>query len=108
MQIIEYRYRIPKEKREEFLKFAESTLKPTWQKYCCMKYELSTVSSEQIVGRQIFEEGSIVERLYFEDNFDLNQFYKETLENESDKTKSYEEKFGATDIELRILRTKVL
>lgn len=107
MKIIEYRYTIPLDKRDEFLEYAKSTLKPTWQKHGCKKYELSVVSSSVYVGRQIVEEGAFIERLYFEDDFDLKNFYNDALTYDKEKTRAYEDRFLASSIELRVLNVMV-
>jgi len=94
---------IPKDRQKDFISYAKKVLSPTWKKYGCKKHECYQVAENAVVGRQITEQNRFIERLYFEDGFDISNFYKVTKENELEKTKSYEGQFGAYWIELRIL-----
>jgi hypothetical protein len=61
--------------------------------------------AQKLVGidRQILEQGRFIERLYFDDDFNIQEFYRKARKNDPDVVGSYEEKFKANNIELRIL-----
>lgn len=94
---------IPKDKQRNFIEYSKKVLGPTWKKYGVKKHECCQIAEKTVVGRQLTEQNRFIERLYFEDDFDIPNFFKVAREKELEKTKSYEEKFGAYSIELRIL-----
>lgn len=94
---------IPVDKQEAFVEYCRMVLGPTWKKYGVKKHECYRVAEKAVVGRQMTEENRFIERLYFDDNFNIPNFYKEARQNEPEKVRSYEEQFGASQIELRIL-----
>ena len=104
MIIIQYTLSIPKDSQAEFIQYSKDVLAPTWKKYGCIRYECAQIEEQQIVGRQVIESGRYVERLYFNDDFDILNFYHTTREQVPEVTKAYETQFGAHHIELRILR----
>ncbi len=94
---------IPKDRQKDFIDYAKKVLGPTWKKYGCRKHECYQVAEQVVVGKQITEQDKFIERLYFDDDFDIPSFYKITKEKELEKAKSYKNKFGACRIEVRIL-----
>jgi len=96
---------IPSEKQKEFIKYSQKVLAPTWVKFGCLKYELHKVEENKTVERQLIEKNRFIERLYFADDFDVSGFFESVRKNEEAFriSKSYEDKFGAKKIVLRIL-----
>jgi hypothetical protein len=96
---------IPKDKQNKFVSFFNETLGPTFQGFGAKKHELYKVADKPIVGKQLTEENRFIERVYFDEGFDLPTYFARVKENEEawKLSRSYEEKFGATNIELRVL-----
>lgn len=107
MIIIQYTLSIPKDQQASFIRYSEKTLAPTWKKYGCKRYECVKIEEKKVVGRQVLERNKFIERLYFEDDFNLSKFYAKTRKNNAEVTRAYEEKFKAQKIELRILKQLV-
>ncbi len=105
MKAIQWSMTIPTEKQEDFVKYSQNVLKPTWQRFGCKRYECHKVVGEKIIPKQIAENDKFIERLYFEDDFDVVGFFSAVKkdENANKISRSYEELFGARDIELRVL-----
>lgn len=105
MKILQWSMTIPINKEPAFIKWFEETAGPTFEGFGAKKHELYKVENKQVVGRQTLEKNRFVERVYFEDNFDLPDYFAKVKNNpEAHKlSRSYEEVFGATNIELRIL-----
>ena len=96
---------IPKDKEQAFIKWFDEIAGPTLEGFGAKKHELHKVEDKQIIGRQTLEKDRFIERVYFEDSFNLPDYFAKVKNNpEANKlSQSYEEIFGATDIELRIL-----
>ena len=96
---------IPEDKEQTFIEWFNETAGPTFEGFGAKKHELHKVEDKQIVGRQTLEKDRFIERVYFEDNFNLPDYFAKVKNNsEAHKlSQSYEEVFGATNIELRIL-----
>ena len=107
MIIIQYTLSIPKDKQANFVKYSKETLAPTWKKYGCKRYECVKIEDKKLIDRQTQEQDKFIERLYFEDNFDICAFYDKAKKNDAEITRAYEEKFNAQQVELRILRQLV-
>ena len=103
MKIIQYTFSIPKDKQKAFIQYAKSVLAPTWEKYGCRKYELVKVKDQEIINKQIIEQNRFIERLYFNNDFNFNDFYQNVREHDPDIAKSYEEKFNVRNIQLKVL-----
>ena len=71
MKVLQWSMTIPKGKQEDFVKTAKSKFAPTWKKFGCVKYELLKVEEEPVVGKSVLERDQYIERLYFNDNFEL-------------------------------------
>ncbi len=105
MQILQWSMTIPAKKQLEFVKYFQEILGPTFAKFGAKKHELYKVEDKQIISRQIVEKDRFIERVYFEDNFHLPDYFA-SVKNDPQAFKlsrSYEEVFGAKNIELRIL-----
>ncbi len=105
MKILQWSMTIPKDKEQAFIKWFNETAGPTLEGFGAKKHELHKVEDKQIVGRQTLEKDRFIERVYFEDNFNLPDYFSMVKNNpEVHKlSQSYEEVFGAKDVELRIL-----
>lgn len=96
---------IPKDKQTDFVTFFNEVLGPTFQRFGATEHELYKVASKEIVGRQLAEENRYIERVFFDDDFNIPNYFANVKANpEAWKlSRSYEEQFGAKDIELRVL-----
>jgi len=66
---------------------------------------LYKIADSQVIGRQLVEQNRYIERVVFDDNFDIPSYFaKVKADPEASKlARSYEDKFEAKDIELRVL-----
>jgi hypothetical protein len=105
MKVLQWSMTIPKEKQKEFVKYFHKTMAPTFQRFGAKKHELYKVVDKEIIGRQTIEENRFIERVFFDDDFHIpNYFSKVKKDSEALKiSKSYEKTFKAKNIELRIL-----
>ena len=105
MKILQWSMSIPHDKQQDFIKYFYVVLGPTFQGFGAKSHELFQVSEEHIIGKQIVEENRFIERVFFDDDFDIPSYFAKVKENpEAWKlSRSYEEIFGATGIELRVL-----
>lgn len=96
---------IPQNKQEEFIHYFYAVLAPNFQKFGAQKHELLRVMEVQLIGKQTLEKDRFIERVFFNDDFDIPSYFARVKENpEAWKlSRSYEEIFDAKDIELRIL-----
>jgi len=96
---------IPKEKQADFVKWFEEVAGPTLGGFGAKKHELFKVMEEQMIGRQLIEKDRFIERVYFDDNFDIPLYFSWVKENSKawEISRMYEDAFGAKDIELRVL-----
>lgn len=69
------------------------------------KHELYKVEEKVIVGKQVSEEDRFIERVYFDDDFDISSYFTNVKANPGawKVSRMYEGEFGAKDIELRII-----
>jgi hypothetical protein len=105
MKILQWSMTIPEEKQVEFTKYFNDVLGPTFQGFGAIKHELFKVADTQVVGRQLVEKDRFIERVFFENDFNIPSYFAKVKEDpEAWKlSRSYEERFGAKDIELRVL-----
>ncbi|MFC1790682.1 hypothetical protein ACFLZP_04340 [Patescibacteria group bacterium] len=105
MKVLQWSITIPKQKQPEFINYLEKVLGPTWKKFGCQKHEIYKVADKASVGKQKTERNRFIERLYFNNDFDLKTFFASVRKDEEANriSRSYEEVFGATNIQLRIL-----
>lgn len=96
---------VPKAKQVDFIKWFKETSGPVLGGFGAIKHELYKVEDKEIVGHQLAEKDRFIERLYFNDNFDIPTYF-ESVKKDKDAwaiSRMYESTFGAHDIELRIL-----
>jgi hypothetical protein len=105
MKILQWSMTIPKDKQKEFIQWFREIAGPTFAGYGAVEHEICRVEEKQIIGRQITEENRFIERVFFDDNFDIPDYFAKVKEDpEAWKlSRMYEQEFGATDIELRVL-----
>ena len=107
MKIIQYTFSIPKDKQDEFVQYSKDILSPTWTKYGCRRYECVKIEDQKLVEGQNLEQDRFIERLYFDNDFNIQEFYRKARKGDPDVVRSYEKKFNANNIELRILKQLV-
>lgn len=96
---------ISKDKQAEFLKWFEEVAGPQLGKFGAKKHEIYEVEDKQVVGRQVVEVDRFIEQVYFDDDFDIPSYFARVKADPVAwaLSRKYEEEFGATDIELRVL-----
>jgi hypothetical protein len=105
MKILQWSMMIPKEKQNDFEVWFNKIAGSKLNKFGAVKHELYKVVDNEIVGRQTIEKDKYIERIYFNNDFDIPKYFSAVKANpEAWKTsRMYEEKFGANNIELRVL-----
>ena len=98
---------ISKEKQANFTKWFTEVAGPILGGFGAKKHELYKVESEQVVGRQLVENNQFVEKLYFNDEFNIAGYFEAVKQNPKawKVSREYEEKFDVTNIELRVLNS---
>jgi hypothetical protein len=106
MEILQWTMIIPRGRQREFIKFHKEILGPTWQKFGAEKFELLQVSANKVNNRQTIKENEFVERLYLKEGIAAKEFFLK-VKNDPEAwnfSRTYEGKFGITNIELKVLR----
>jgi len=106
MKILQWSMTIPKGKQNEFIKWFKEIAGPAFASFGAKKHEIYRVEDKEIVERQKVENNRFIERVYFDDDFDIPTYFaKVKTDPEAWKlSRMYEDRFGAMDIELRILQ----
>jgi len=96
---------IPRNKQKDFLRWFKEVSGPILGGFGAEKHELHKVEEKQVIGRQFVEKDCFIERIYFDNKFNIPDYFKAVKENPKacKLSKKYEEEFGAINIELRIL-----
>ena len=105
MKALQWSMTIPKGKQGAFLTWFEKIAGPALGRFGAKKHELYRIEDRQITDRQFVEKNRFVERIYFDDEFNIQNYF-EAVKRDSKAWKisrEYEEKFGAINIELRVL-----
>lgn len=97
---------IPKNKQAAFVKWFNEVAGPTFAGFGAKKHEIYKVGDKEVVERQKVENDRFIERIYFDDDFDIPSYFVKVKANPKawKLSRMYEKKFGATDIELRVLQ----
>ena len=97
---------IPKNKQVAFVKWFNEVAGPTFEGFGAKKHEIYKVGDKKVTERQKVENNRFIERVYFDDDFDIPSYFaKVKADPEAWKlSRMYEDEFGAMDIELRVLR----
>lgn len=105
MKILQWSMTVPIEKQKAFIKWFRESALSALNDFGAINHEIHQVTDKQIVGRQIIEQNRFIERIYFDDDFDISDYFTKVKgDPEAHRlSKMYEQIFGVTDIELRIL-----
>ena len=97
---------IPVGKQKEFIKWFKEVAGPTFSSFGARKHEIYKVSDKQIIGRQEIEKDRYIERVYFDDDYDIPSYFAKVKTNKKawKISRMYEDKYGAKNIELRVLQ----
>ena len=107
MKALQWSMTIPAEKETAFIKWFKEIAGPAFAKFVASKHELYKVENNNIVGRQLTEEQRFIERVYFEDNFSIPDYFI-TVKKDPEAgnlSRMYENEFQAHDLELRIINS---
>ena len=112
MFLVQWSCEVPQDNLERFIAFAEKKLKPFYESYGCVCYELffPITTEKKYFPYQITEnKNRYTEQLLFSDFKDFEKFY-ESIEKEQaaqDIVGMYVKKFGITDCRFKILQQKI-
>ena len=106
MIISQWQYNVPKEKLDEFIKFAKERLKPFWESMGCKSHSIYVSTSKKLrFSYQIIEpENKITEQLIFDKLEDFEEFLEKIYSTEEGKelADSYEKKFNVSDLIIKV------
>lgn len=96
---------IPEKHQEQFIKWFETSVGPTFKKFGAKKHELYRVQDVEVIGRQKVERNRFIERVYFDDDYELSSYFDGVkADDEAWKiSREYEQRFKAEDVVLRVL-----
>lgn len=105
MKALQWTMTIPKAKETAFLKWFDKIAGPIFRGFGAVKHELYRVEDKQITKRQVVEEGRFIERVYFNDGFNIQSFFDRVKADPEvwEQSRKFESEFGATKIELRVI-----
>ncbi len=105
MRVLQWSMTIPEGKQKDFVEWFNKVAGPGLNKFGAIKHELYKVADNEVVGKQIVEKDRYIERIYFNDDFDIPKYFSAVkTDPEAWKiSRVYEENFGASKIELRVL-----
>ena len=105
MKCLQWTMTIPKKKQKDFLRWFKEVAGPNFAGFGAKKHELFKIIEKVVVGRQVVENDRFIERVYFNQDFDIpSYFVKVKADPEAWKlSRMYEAEFGAINIELRVL-----
>lgn len=105
MKALQWTMTIPRKKQKEFIDWFNKIASPKLNQFGALKHELYKVVDKEIVGRQKIEKNKYIERIYFDDDFNIPDYF---IAVKSDSkawklSRMYENDFGAKEIELNVL-----
>jgi quinol monooxygenase YgiN len=105
MIVVQFQFLVPEEKIQEFLEYANNTLKKTWEALGCKSYSVYRDSNERIRGDQVIEKNRITEQLFFDSIEDVKRFFdkKNLTQEQLEIADSYRKRFNVTDMHSIIL-----
>lgn len=105
MKVLQWSMTIPSDEQTEFIKYFSEVLAPNFQKFGAKSHELLKIMDTQLIGKQTIEKDRFIERVFFDDDFSIPSYFAKVKEDPDawKLSRSYEEVFGAQDIELRVL-----
>jgi hypothetical protein len=112
MILVQWSCEVPEDKIESFLNFADESLKPFYESFGCIRYELffPMITKKQFFSYQISEKNNrYMEQLIFSTIKDFEKFY-ESIEKDQRAQKmvgKYVEEFGISHCSFRILKQSI-
>lgn len=108
MKVLQWSMTIPSNKKLEFLKWFDEQAGPILGGFGAKGHEICVVEEKEIVGKQKTEKNSFIERIYFDNDFNIPDYFEQVKNNPKawEISRQYEKKFGAKNIELRVLHKK--
>jgi len=76
METIQWTMTIPKDKQNEFVRYYDRTMRPTWIKFGATKCEFFKTFREKVAGENSFPEEQFVEILYLQEGLTAKGFFK--------------------------------
>lgn len=106
MKCLQWTMTIPEEKQEEFVKWFKKIADTILGGFGAIKHELLKVEDKEVVGKQTIEKNKFIERIYFDDEFDIPSYFEKVKKDPKawKLSRMYEEEFEAEDIKLRVLQ----
>jgi hypothetical protein len=97
---------IPKDKQDEFVRYYDQIMRPTWIKFGATKCELFKSFREKVAGENNFPEEQFVEILYLQEDLTAKDFFGKVKASPEawGISRRYEKQFGAKDIVMKVLR----
>lgn len=108
MKALQWSMTIPQNKQGAFLKWFNEIAGPQLNGFGAVKHEIYQVTDKPVIGHQTVEENRFIERVYFEDSFNISEYFARVKAAPAAwaLSRMYEKDFGATNIELRIIEEK--
>jgi len=105
VKALQWSMTIPKKNQRAFEKWFKEVAGPRFNEFGAIKHEIYKVEENIIVGRQITENGRYIERVYFEDDFEIPKYFSAVKADTEawNESRKFEIEFGAKNIELRVL-----
>lgn len=105
MKVLQWSMTIPKGRQKDFVTWFYKVAGPQLNKFGAIRHELYKVVDSEVVGKQKVERDRYIERICFNDDFDILKYFSAVkADPEAWKiSRMYEEKFGANNVELRVL-----
>jgi hypothetical protein len=106
MEVLQWTMSIPRDKQDEFVRFYDQTMRPTWLKFGATKCELFKTFREKVAGQNSLPEDQFVEMLYLEQGLTAEDFFNKVkaVPEAWEISRQYEKRFGAKDIVMRVLQ----
>lgn len=105
MKVLQWSMTIPKEKQKDFVVWFDKVSGPQLNKFGAVRHELFRVADIEVVGKQKVEKDRYIERVYFNNDFGIPKYFAAVKADPEvwKISRMYEEEFGASGIELRVL-----
>jgi quinol monooxygenase YgiN len=105
MIVVQFSFDVSEEKIQEFLEYASSTLKKTWESLGCKSYTVYRNVNERIRKDQVIKSNRIIEQLVFDSIEDVKRFFdrKKLTQEQLEIADSYKKRFNVTNMQSMIL-----
>ena len=106
MKALQWSMTIPKVKQAAFVSWFNEIAGPVLGRFGAVNHELFKVVDQPVIGKKVVEENRFIERVYFNDDFDLPSYFTRVKADSEawQLSRMYEAEFGAREIELRLLK----